>query len=285
MLASFGGDLSAVVVGASGAIGGALAAQLAQAPEIKRLWLFSRSESPAMDVPGVHVERGSIDVSDEQSIQAAAEQVPKGQALVIVATGMLHTLPGQPPPETSAAADDLLDTSAQASSAQAIAAQATAAECARPIQPEKTWRSLSKSSFEQVFETNTIGPALVAKHFLPRLRRDNKSVFAVLSARVGSIGDNRLGGWHAYRSSKAALNMLVKNFSIELRKRNRNAICLALHPGTVDSALSAPFQRNVPVHQLFSPERAARQLLKVVNGATTELSGSQLAWDGQRVAD
>ncbi|HCH93311.1 MAG TPA: C-factor, partial [Erythrobacter sp.] len=101
-------------------------------------------------------------------------------------------------------------------------------------------------SMDEVFRLNTIGPALVAKHVLPLLPRDRRSVFAALSARVGSIGDNRIGGWHSYRASKAALNMLLKNFAIELGRTHKQAIVAGLHPGTVDSALSEPFQANLP---------------------------------------
>lgn len=149
------------------------------------------------------------------------------------------------------------------------------------LQPEKTWRALEAGSLERSFRVNSIGPALVAKHCLPLLARDRKSVFAALSARVGSIEDNRLGGWHAYRASKAALNMLIRTLSIELAHRNPTAICVALHPGTVDTALSRPFQRGV--NTLFSPPRAATCLLEVMDDLTSEHSGQLFAWDGQRI--
>ncbi|NDE02746.1 MAG: SDR family NAD(P)-dependent oxidoreductase, partial [Gammaproteobacteria bacterium] len=110
------------------------------------------------------------------------------------------------------------------------------------LRPEKSWRSLDAAALAEAFAVNATGPALIAKHALGHLRRDAKSVFACLSARVGSIEDNRLGGWHAYRASKAALNMLVRTCAVELRQRNPGALCVALHPGTVDTALSKPFQ-------------------------------------------
>jgi len=109
------------------------------------------------------------------------------------------------------------------------------------LRPEKTWRALEGVALERVYQVNAIGPALVAKHFLPLLARDRKSVFAALSARVGSISNNQLGGWHAYRASMAALNMLLRTFAIEPAWRNPRAACVGLHPGTVDSRLSAPF--------------------------------------------
>lgn len=151
------------------------------------------------------------------------------------------------------------------------------------VQPEKTWRALNATSLEKAFRINTVGPALVAKHFLPLLARRRKSAFAVLSARVGSISDNRLGGWYAYRSSKAALNMLVRTLDIELKRSNPDALCVALHPGTVDSRLSRPFQANVPEGKLFSPDVAARHLLSVLDGLAPEQSGKLFAWNGGEV--
>jgi len=136
---------------------------------------------------------------------------------------------------------------------------------------------------KQVFAINTIGPALVAKHFLPLLDRNRRSVFAALSARVGSISDNRLGGWYGYRASKSALNMIIKTLAIELSRRNREAICIGLHPGTVDSRLSAPFQNNVAADKLFAPDLAATQLLEVVDQVRSEQSGRLLAWNGLEI--
>ena len=154
---------------------------------------------------------------------------------------------------------------------------------ARIFNPEKTWRSLNAAALAKAFRINTVGPALVAKHFLPLLARRRKSAFAVLSARVGSISDNRLGGWYAYRASKAALNMLIRTLSIELKRSNRDALCIALHPGTVDSRLSKPFQGNVPDGKLFSPDVAANHLLSVIDGVDPEQSGKLFAWDGAEI--
>ncbi len=120
---------------------------------------------------------------------------------------------------------------------------------------------------------------MVAKHFLPLLPRQGKSVFAALSARVGSIGDNRLGGWYGYRASKAGLNMIIRTLSIELTRSKPEAICVGLHPGTVDTALSRPFQSSLPPGCLFSPERSAGELLKVVDKLTCEDTGRIFAWD------
>ena len=135
----------------------------------------------------------------------------------------------------------------------------------------------------EVFRINTIGPALLAKHFLPLLRRDKKSAFAAISARVGSIGDNRLGGWASYRASKAALNMLLRTFSIEQARVNKNSVVVGLHPGTTDTGLSRPFQGNVPEGKLFTPAFVAERLLGVLDGLTPDATGQVFAWDGKRI--
>lgn len=187
----------------------------------------------------------AFDLRDEASIAAAA-QAMGALDLAIVATGAL-TLPGG-------------------------------------AGPERSWRALDPAAMAQAFAINAIGPALVARHVLPQMRRDARAVFAALSARVGSISDNRLGGWHSYRASKAALNMLVRNFAIELARTHPEAICVALHPGTVATGLSAPFQRNVPPGQLLEPETSARHLLGVIERLGPGDSGGFFAWDGQGIA-
>ena len=149
--------------------------------------------------------------------------------------------------------------------------------------PEKSYRALSAEGMAELFAVNTIGPALIAKHALPLLRRDGRAVFAALSARVGSIADNRLGGWHAYRMGKAALNMLVKNLALELARTHPQALAVTLHPGTVDTALSEPFQRGVADGKLFTAQFSADALLAVLDGLTPADSGGLYAWDGARV--
>lgn len=149
--------------------------------------------------------------------------------------------------------------------------------------PEKTYRSIESEEMARAFLLNTIGPALVAKHMLPLFPRQGRRIFAALSARVGSIGDNRVGGWHSYRASKAALNMLIRNFATELRRTRPDALAVGLHPGTVDTALSKPFQANLPQGQLFTPQRSADALLDVLHGLGPDDSGHVFAWDGQRL--
>ena len=149
--------------------------------------------------------------------------------------------------------------------------------------PEKALRELDPDWLARVYAVNAIGPALVAKHFLPLMPRTGRAVFAALSARVGSISDNRLGGWHGYRAAKAALNMLVRNLAIEERRRNDRAIVVTLHPGTVDTALSRPFQGNVQPGRLFDRTRAALQLLDVIEGLNAPDSGKMFDFEGKEV--
>jgi NAD(P)-dependent dehydrogenase (short-subunit alcohol dehydrogenase family) len=186
----------------------------------------------------------ALDLRDEASIAAAAGHVAGLGALrlVILCTGRLHG-PG--------------------------------------MQPEKNLRSLDAAAMADAFIVNTIGPALVLKHFLPVLARDGRAVLAALSARVGSIGDNRLGGWYSYRAAKAALNQVLHTAAVEVRRSHRQAIVVALHPGTVDTPLSAPFGKSGLDVQ--SPDIAAGRLLSVIAGLTPDDSGSFLDQHGKVV--
>ena len=151
------------------------------------------------------------------------------------------------------------------------------------LQPEKSYRQQSAQAFQRVLEANTVAPALIAKHMLPLMPKKERSVFAALSARVGSISDNRLGGWHAYRASKAALNMLIRNYALEQARRAPGSICVGLHPGTVDTALSQPFQSGVSEGKLFTPQQSASYLLDVTDRLTPEDSGKCFDWAGKEV--
>ena len=238
-----------MVVGASGGIGAALVQALAASGKFDAVVALSRAGVQPAAAGSTRIIHGTIDLLDEQSIVAAV-QGPVARAgaplrLVLVATGMLQ--------------------------GEGIAA------------PERTLRTLDAASMLQSYRINAIGPALVAKHMLPLLPRPARSVFAALSARVGSIGDNRLGGWHSYRAAKAALNMTLRNMAIELARTHPHAICIGLHPGTVDTGLSQPFQGGVAKDRLFSPEFAAASLLSVVDAATPAQSGHVLAYDGTSV--
>jgi NAD(P)-dependent dehydrogenase (short-subunit alcohol dehydrogenase family) len=186
----------------------------------------------------------SIDLLDEASLEAAAVfAAAMGELrLVIDATGFLHD---------------------------------------EDQRPEKSWRQLDAAKLARSFALNAIGPALIMKHVLPRLPRSGKAVFATLSARVGSIGDNRLGGWYAYRASKAALNQLVRTAAVELARRSPDALCIALHPGTVATPLSAPFA--APGLEVHAPSTAARHLLAVFDRLGADASGGFFDWRGKTV--
>lgn len=212
----------AVVVGAGGGLGGALAAALESDGAYGRVTRLGRGSVPPLDL------------LSEPSIAAAAAWVAgQGEVrLVLDATGFLHD--GR-------------------------------------YRPERGWRDIDPAHMAHAFAVNAIGPALLMKHFCPLLAREGHVAFATLSARVGSIGDNRLGGWHSYRASKAALNQIVRTVAVEMRRHNPAGLCVALHPGTVDTALSAPFGK-VGL-EVRSPDAAARDLLAVLGGLGAGHSG------------
>ena len=193
-----------------------------------------------------NVKSYSIDLLEESSVELAAQQCGADGKLdvVIVASGMLHQ---------------------------------------DGVSPEKSLKDISIKNMERVFSINTFGPALVAKYFLPILSRKKRVFFAALSARVGSISDNRLGGWYSYRASKAALNMLIKTASIEYARQNRLGVVVGLHPGTVASELSAPFQKNVPAEKLFSADFSVAKMMSVLENLNAEDSGKVFAWDGKGI--
>ncbi len=193
----------------------------------------------------VRWSRPEVDPTDEASVGRAAATIAEID-LAIVTTGMLH--------------DDRQ-------------------------RPERALRELDPAALARSFAINTIAPAIIAKHLIPKLPRDRRAVFAVLGARVGSIGDNRTGGWHGYRASKAALVMLMKTIAIETARTRPQAIVVTLHPGTVDTSMSKPFQVNVAAEKLFTPGFAAERLLGVIEGLTPADSGGHFAWDGTRIAD
>lgn len=231
------------VIGGSGSIGHAFSEQLPLLYKDAKIHVFSRQKIQSSFENIIYY---SIDYEDEDSIEKAASLASEEMPLdmVIVATGILHD--GE-------------------------------------VMPEKALRELSAEKFQHLFKINTIVPALIAKHFLPKLNREHKSVFAALSARVGSISDNKLGGWYAYRASKAALNMVIKNASIEVARRNKQAVIVGLHPGTVDSDLSKPFQGNVPDGKLFTPQFSAQKMLEVLDSLTPEDTGKCFDWNGLEV--
>ena len=221
----------ALVLGASGAIGGALAAQLRDDPYCAKVLTLGRSTTPAVDF--------DAPASIAEAAHSLFTQGPWN--LVLVATGMLQGPTGK---------------------------------------PEKRLTDLSAEHMAASFAVNTIGPALALAHFPPQLAHGERSVLAVLSAKVGSIGDNRLGGWYSYRASKAALNMVVKTAAIELARTHPQSVVAALHPGTVNSALSAPF--NGAEIGRPAPD-AAEDLLRVLDGLSAEATGGFYAYSGEQL--
>ncbi|ACK69284.1 short-chain dehydrogenase/reductase SDR [Gloeothece citriformis PCC 7424] len=151
------------------------------------------------------------------------------------------------------------------------------------LKPSKSLKQVSSDYFMRYFQVNSIGSVLLAKHLIPLFRHDQPSIFASISAKIGSIGDNQLGGWYGYRASKAALNMLMKTVSIEYGRISPKTIVVTLHPGTTNTDLSKPFQKNVPPEKLFSVERTVKQLLTVIDNLTEHDSGQFFSWDGTRL--
>ncbi|NER24279.1 MAG: SDR family NAD(P)-dependent oxidoreductase [Symploca sp. SIO1B1] len=148
------------------------------------------------------------------------------------------------------------------------------------LKPEKSLRQINAEQLTRYFQVNSIGSVLLAKYLLPLFRHSDRSIFASISAKIGSIGDNRLGGWYGYRASKAALNMLMRTVSIEYSRKSPRTIVVTLHPGTTDTRLSQPFQKNVPTDKLFSVERTVNQLFAVVEKLEEKDSGQFFSWDG-----
>ncbi len=187
----------------------------------------------------------SLDFSDENEMsQKIKSHAPEGgYNLIIVATGALHQ---------------------------------------EGIEPEKSYKNISADTMAAIYHINTIVPALIAKVALPSLS-SSEGCMAFLSARVGSIADNGLGGWYSYRQSKAALNMLIKNLAIEYGRFHKQSLIVGLHPGTVASFLSEPFQANVPKEKLFSPLFATEKMLAVLETLKPAQTGKVFAWDGEEI--
>jgi NAD(P)-dependent dehydrogenase (short-subunit alcohol dehydrogenase family) len=243
-----------LVVGATGGIGLAFIRELAASTGVAHLFAVARharTNAALIALAAQHPHRVMLldcDIRDEAALSALAaaiRAVAPTLNLVINTVGLLH--------------------------------DAT-------LQPEKSLGQVTLASLQASFATNAFAPILLAKALLPLLRHAQPVVFTSLSARVGSIGDNRIGGWYSYRAAKAAQNQLLKTLSIELTRLNRRSIVLALHPGTTDSGLSRPFQGNVSAEKLFTPEFVATALLAVIAARVPADSGGFYAWDGQAIA-
>ena len=244
----------AVVVGASRGIGLALSAALAEHPRFDHVLACARDPDQCAELQAL-IERSdgrvlshAVDVTRAASVSALGQLLDRHgfrPALVLNVAGLLHQ--------------------------------------GRRLRPEKRLEDIDLETMQAVFAVNALGPALVMRELMPRMAPSGKRVFAALSARVGSIGDNRLGGWYAYRSSKAALNQLLKTAAIEARRRFEGLVVAALHPGTTDTSLSRPFQGRVPEDKLFSTDFVARRLLAVIEALEPADSGGFFAWDGQPI--
>jgi NAD(P)-dependent dehydrogenase (short-subunit alcohol dehydrogenase family) len=241
-----------LIAGASRGIGLALCAALLARDDVAQVWAVARKASSSVELAtlaekhGERLERVDCDARNEQSLEALANEVRSGcdhLHLVISALGILH--------QDGAKA-------------------------------EKGLAQLTLAGLQASFTTNAFAPILLLKHLLPLLRKQ-PSTFAALSARVGSIGDNRLGGWYSYRASKAALNQLLHTASIELKRLNPASTVLAIHPGTTDTGLSQPFQGNVPEGQLFAPGFSADRIIELVAAHGPADSGTFWAWDNKPI--
>ena len=254
MLSSFADDSQVLVQGASRGIGLEFVRQLLPEPSIGRVVATCRAPERATELATLAAGERRLhvvvlDVADEESIARAAAAtagLTDRLHLVVNCAGILH-------------------------------------DGRQSVAPEKRLADVRADALVAGFAVNAFGPLLVAKHFEPLLAHRERAVFASISARVGSIGDNRLGGWYAYRGAKAAQNMFTRTLAIEWARSHRNVICVALHPGTTDTDLSRPFQANVPPGKLFSTGRTVRQLLEVIDRLAPADTGRFLAWDGSEI--
>lgn len=245
--------INALVVGAGQGIGLGFVRRLLTDPSIAKVYATYRHQESASELIALKGEHSStlecltMDITDEDQVSRCIESIRTQVArlhLVINCVGILHE---------------------------------------QDLQPEKSLRQIEPDHLMRYFQVNSIGPILLAKHLLPLFPHSDRSVFATLSAKIGSIGDNQLGGWYGYRASKAALNMLMKTAAIEYRRKSPKTILVLLHPGTTDTRLSRPFQSNVPTEKLFSVERTVEQLLNVISKLDEGDNGQFFSWDGSRL--
>jgi NAD(P)-dependent dehydrogenase (short-subunit alcohol dehydrogenase family) len=241
--------MNVLIVGASQGIGLGFVRQLLGDERVGQVYAtYRRADADLLGIEaGPKLQCFPVDITDETAIagmmQAIAATTPQLH-LVINCVGTLHN---------------------------------------EQFQPEKSLRQINLEQLTQYFQVNAAGSVILAKHLLPLLKHGDRAVFANISAKVGSIGDNGLGGWYGYRASKSALNMLMRNVAIEYKRSCPRAIIALLHPGTTDTRLSKPFQRNVPQEKLFSVDRTARQLLQVIEKLQESDSGEFFSWDGSRI--
>ena len=242
--------INGIILGAQGGIGEALAQRILDQSPSNRLIVTYRSSPIPTFLGNSSVKQFKLDITDEDTWNHLAQELQtytKRINLVLNATGLLSR-----------------------------------SEESKKVQPERALRDLNYVQMHNSFAVNTFGVGLALKYLTPLLTRSTRSIFASFSARVGSIEDNRIGGWYSYRASKAAQNMLIKTASLELARTHKKCICVTLHPGTVYSALSSPFTSRVK-HTIFTPDESAGHLIKVLSELTVEDSGNLFAWDGSRI--
>jgi NAD(P)-dependent dehydrogenase (short-subunit alcohol dehydrogenase family) len=238
---------SAIVIGASRGIGLAITRRLLESASVDTVCASYRDAASAhglfeLNDPRLH--RFPVEVTDEDSLKAFAEAIQRlgiRPKLVLHCAGILHE-PG--------------------------------------MRPEKSLRQCDPVALQRIFSVNSIGPLMSAKHLVPLMPRRQPTHFAALSAMIGSIGDNRLGGWYGYRASKSALNQFLKTVAIECRRTHPGLCVTAIHPGTTDTGLSKPFQGNVRPGKLYTPAQSAGRIIEVVLAGTPEDSGRFVNWDG-----
>ena len=239
---------TALIVGASQGIGLEFVHQLLQTNSIERIYATYRTRNSALlEIADPRLHCLPMDITEESQIAALVQEIQiKTAALhyVINCVGVLHE---------------------------------------GAMQPEKSLRQLNAEQLLHYFQVNSIGAVLLAKHVQPLLKHSDRAILATISAKIGSIGDNYLGGWYGYRASKAALNMFMRTTAIEYKRTCPRAIIVTLHPGTTDTRLSRPFQRNVPPEKLFPVERTVQQLLTVLDQLQDSDSGEFFSWDGSRL--
>jgi NAD(P)-dependent dehydrogenase (short-subunit alcohol dehydrogenase family) len=241
-------SIAALIVGASQGIGLEFVRQLLQTNRVGRVYAtYRKPQSDLLAISDSRLRCLPMDLTEEAQIADGVQAIqPETAALhyVINCVGVLHD---------------------------------------GTMQPEKSLRQLNTEQLLRYFQINSIGAVLLAKHVQPLLKHRDRAVFATISAKVGSIGDNFLGGWYGYRASKAALNMFMRSTAIEYKRTCPRTIVVTLHPGTTDTRLSRPFQRNVPPEKLFAVDRTVQQLLAVLDQLREEDSGEFFSWNGERL--
>jgi NAD(P)-dependent dehydrogenase (short-subunit alcohol dehydrogenase family) len=241
---------AALIVGGGRGIGLGFVRQLLAQDNIERVYATYRQVESATELLAIDNSRlccMQMDITDEAQIAAVMQRIQTETAAlhyVINSAGVLHE--GE-------------------------------------MQPEKSLRHIQSDRLLRYFQVNSIGALLLFKQVQPLIKHPDRSILATISAKVGSIGDNQVGGWYGYRASKAALNMFIRTTAIEYKRTCPQAILVALHPGTTDTQLSQPFQRNVPPEKLFSVDRTVSQLLTVIDGLTPSDSGEFYSWDGSQL--